>query len=218
MTTKAKCIIYFDKEGKMKRYFFIAIIIALMLMCSCTDQERITPDEIEFLIKQYRQIDGFMVSNYHCLSTTWDEGAIFFYPDYYNSHHHVEVDYEVYRLYFPVKDEAFDEWQEVESFVRSTYTADTADNLLREQTTLINHNGQTWTMDWSGSDTFLSNEFSYEVTEEFPDSAAVVCKIESEPHNSDEIGDDFTLTITFFMKRTEDGWRIDNAVKEVIDR
>ncbi len=196
----------------MKKYFFIAIIMALMLMCSCTAGNSITEKEVEAMIPNFLRVYAYFdwktpeVSSQYGRIDVWAG-----WPE--NSR---EIGAEIGE-YYRVIDEKVDTWDEFVGDIKSVYTDEAADAILEKQNRFINYFGQTWCGDFSYNPE-LSDEFSFEITAHGFERATVVCRIESDliGLEGDHPETPFIMQLTLSMKLTDNGWRIDNAVKDVI--
>ena len=196
----------------MKKHFFIVIIITLMLMCSCTAGNGITDEEVEAMIPNFLRVYAYF--DWATPETSSQYGRIDVWAGW--SENSREIGNEIGE-YYRVVDEKVDTWEEFVSDIKSVYTDEAADAILEKQDRFINYFGQTW-CGYFMYNPELSDEFSFEIIENGSETATVVCSIESDliGLEGDYPETPFIMQWTLSMKLTDNGWRIDNAVKDVI--
>lgn len=165
----------------MKKVLLISALIISILCCGCHNvQKQISDEEINTLLQGRRQIDSILM--YDSLVFDTESKVSFNGFDYYR-----------------VIDEKYDEWNEWTAYVKSIYSDEIAEIILKDNK-MINIDGKTYT-DGGGKGNPLSDEYTYEIVSETNDTVTILLK------NTDNFTSE-TIETEIILVKTSNGWRI----------
>ena len=115
-------------------------------------------------------------------------------------------------LYYPVVQEGFTEWQQLEGFVRGLFTDELADAYLSDGR-YIDQDGKTFSLMWGGGGWYVSPDYIYG-TEELEDGRTRLDFYRE--WDSNEVGEYYIVKL--ILENTPDGYRIaENSQDHVTD-
>lgn len=170
----------------MKKLFFVIPLTLILIFCSaCGDtSQELTNDIITALIDADLQISKYL----------YTEPPISDYQD--------AVDYNGME-YYRVTDEKYNTWDKWESYIRSAYCGQLAENALMTDT-VVNIDGNTYS-DGGSRGYDLSDNYTYEVASTDGDTVTILMR-----NPSLDPEDNYVNETTYTFRLTDDGWRIES--------